>query len=82
MTLRPKKGFVQSSDYADEEESHIYSTSNTGKRPLQRIPLPHNSALVLGPHTNRGWLHAIRPDRRPAALMSPEAAAAGGARAS
>lgn len=84
MTLRPKKGFTRADEGEDmdEDESSSPPVSRKGKRPLQRITLPHNSALVLGAHTNRGCLHAIRPDRRPPALLPPEAAAAGGARAS
>lgn len=39
-------------------------------KPTQRIPLPHNSTLVLGLATNRAWLHGIRHDRRPVALLS------------
>lgn len=27
--------------------------------------MPHNSVLVLGPQTNKEWLHGIRPDKRP-----------------
>jgi hypothetical protein len=34
-------------------------------RPTQRIPLPHNSMFVLGPETNKKWLHAINHDNRP-----------------
>jgi len=34
-------------------------------RPTQRIPLPHNSMFVLGPETNKKWLHGINHDNRP-----------------
>ena len=34
-------------------------------RPTQRIPLPHNSMFVMGPETNRQWLHGINHDNRP-----------------
>lgn len=52
MTLRLKKDGVRSlSDYE-------------GSRPTQRIPLPHNSMFVMGPETNRKWLHGINQDKR------------------
>ena len=50
MTLRQKK--------AKQSE-------NSATRLSQRIPLPHNSIFVLGPLTNREWLHGVRPDKRP-----------------
>lgn len=52
MTLRRKRDSVDGSK---------------GKpvREMQKIPLPHNSAFVLGLQTNREWLHGIRPDKRP-----------------
>jgi hypothetical protein len=30
-----------------------------------RIALPHGSVFVLGPRTNREWLHALKRDGRP-----------------
>lgn len=53
MTLRVKKS----------KASH--STENPNIRQSQRIKLPHNSVFVLGPQSNREWLHGIRADKRP-----------------
>ncbi|MCJ1282750.1 hypothetical protein MMC26_002075 [Xylographa opegraphella] len=54
----------------------------SGGRQIQRIPLPHNSIFVLGPRTNRRWLHAIRPDKRDAREKSEEEKASDGERIS
>ena len=43
-----------------------------GRRIAQRVTLPHNSLFVLGPNTNRHWLHAIRADKRPLSQKSAE----------
>ncbi|KAN0071749.1 hypothetical protein V8E54_010345 [Elaphomyces granulatus] len=51
-------------------------------RPTQRVPMPHESLFVLGEHTNRRWLHSIRPDRRPDSAKAPEERAFGGERIS
>ena len=53
MTLRTKK-------FNDTEGSDSPSL-----RQSQRIKLPHNSVFVLGPQTNREWLHGVRADKRP-----------------
>ncbi|OJD29184.1 isochorismatase family protein family [Diplodia corticola] len=37
----------------------------TTVRQTQRVPMPHNSAFVLGPQTNMRWLHGINADKRP-----------------
>jgi glutathione S-transferase len=42
------------------------------RRDMQRIPMPHNSMFVLGPETNKKWLHGIRQDKRSASIKSPE----------
>ena len=69
MTLRTKK----SSDGKLPE--HI-------PRQSQRIPLPHNSVFVLGPETNRQWLHGIRPDKRRNAEKTEQETSYGGERIS
>jgi len=53
MTLRTKKP-RRTHNAADAEDN----------RQTQRIPLPHNSAFVLGPQTNAHWLHGLRADKR------------------
>jgi len=55
MTLRMKKDGAQKLPGAEAAIS----------RPAQRIPLPHNSMFVLGPETNKKWLHGINHDNRP-----------------
>lgn len=55
MTLRMKKDGAQRLPDAESAES----------RPSQRIPLPHNSMFVMGPETNKKWLHGINHDNRP-----------------
>ena len=54
MTLRTKKAKKASGSAKAEEQ-----------RQTQRIPLPHNSAFILGPRTNAEWLHGVRADKRP-----------------
>ena len=54
MTLRTKK-----SQRAKGTESPTVS------RQSQRVIMPHNSVLILGPKTNMQWLHGIRTDKRP-----------------
>ena len=53
MTLRHKKG------------NHSQTAGHLNTRLSQRIKLPHNSIFVLGPRTNREWLHGVRTDKRP-----------------
>ncbi|KAK4665289.1 hypothetical protein QC763_400670 [Podospora pseudopauciseta] len=47
------------------------SPAEKAKRQIQRVPLPHNSLLRMGLSTNKHWLHAIRPDKRPPLSKSP-----------
>ena len=56
--------------------------ADSAGRPTQRVPMPHESLFILGEHTNRRWLHSIRPDRRPDSAKSPEERAFGGERIS
>lgn len=51
-------------------------------RQSQRIKLPHNSVFVLGPQTNREWLHGVRADKRPGNEKSEEEKAFSGERIS
>ena len=69
MTLRTKK----SSDGKLPEHT---------PRQSQRIPMPHNSIFVLGPDTNRQWLHGIRADKRRTAEKTEEELSYGGERIS
>ncbi|KAK7550833.1 hypothetical protein BKA81DRAFT_347999 [Phyllosticta paracitricarpa] len=55
MRLRTKR--------SENTKSDAETTSNS--RETQRIAMPHNSALVIGPATNARWLHGIMPDKRP-----------------
>ena len=66
MTLRTKK-----------------SGTNAGNdRQAQKIVMPYNSIFVLGPNSNRQWLHGIRADKRPKQEKSAEEVAFEGGRIS
>lgn len=71
MTLRTKKARPASG-----------VDSPTASRQTQRIPLPHNSVFVLGPESNRQWLHGVRADKRPTQQKSEGEQAFGGERIS
>ena len=68
MTLRTKKS--------------NHGTDSPSLRQTQRIKMPHNSIFVLGPQTNREWLHGVRADKRPAAEKMNEEKAYEGERIS
>ena len=70
MTLRTKK-----SKYSQGAKS-------PSTRLSQRIKMPHNSIFVLGPRTNREWLHGVRADKRPGHEKTEEEKAFGGERIS
>ena len=70
MILRTKKALTKTPD------------SQSNLRQSQRIPMPHNSAFILGLATNRKWLHGIRPDKRRAVERAEEDKAFGGERIS
>ncbi|CAG7854776.1 SubName: Full=Uncharacterized protein {ECO:0000313/EMBL:CCA66317.1} [Serendipita indica DSM 11827] len=54
----------------------------TPERSAQRFPLPHNSMFVMGPETNKRWLHGIRQDKREEFLKVKEELAFNGERIS
>lgn len=60
MTLRTKK------------ENRSETAERTSIRYTQRVKMPNNSVFVLGPQTNREWLHGVRADKRPAHEKSEE----------
>ncbi|KAI5116524.1 hypothetical protein M0805_000590 [Coniferiporia weirii] len=70
MTLRTKKDTkdTPSSLRTKKDSKHTPSSPRT----KQSIPLPHNSAFIMGLATNAAWLHSIRPDRRPPTFKSAE----------
>ena len=70
MTLRTKRA------------SHSQPADGGTVRQSQRIELPHNSVFVLGPQTNRRWLHGVRADKRPAQEKTEEELSFGGERIS
>lgn len=72
MILRTKKDSLPPND---NPETKV-------ERPAQRIPLPHNSMFVLGPESNKRWLHGIRQDKRAQFLKTPQEMAYGGERIS
>ena len=56
--------------------------SPVAKRQTQRIPMPHNSAFILGPESNAHWLHGVRADKRPIPQKTEEEKSYGGERIS
>ena len=70
MTLRSKRS------------RHSRITDSPSIRQSQRIKLPHNSVFVLGPQSNREWLHGVRADKRPGQEKTEEEKAFGGERIS
>lgn len=68
MTLRTKKS--------------KHGTDSPSMRQTQRINMPHNSIFVLGPQTNKEWLHGVRADKRPAVEKTDEEKAFEGERIS
>ena len=56
--------------------------SPTSIRQTQRIPMPHNSAFILGPKSNAQWLHGVRADKRPLQQKTEEEKSYGGERIS
>lgn len=68
MTLRTKKS--------------KHGTDSPSMRQTQRIKMPHNSIFVLGPQTNKEWLHGVRADKRPAVEKTDEEKAFEGERIS
>ena len=59
-----------------------HGTGSPSMRQTQRIKLPHNSVFVLGPRTNKEWLHGVRADKRPAVEKTNEEKAFEGERIS
>jgi nicotinamidase-related amidase/alkylated DNA repair dioxygenase AlkB len=86
MTLRTKKSALATPASDQQRRASTPASSPRVdadvKRSTQQIPLPHNSLFVLGQHTNRVWLHAIRADKRPAAEKKAEELAFDGERIS
>ncbi|KAI5798544.1 hypothetical protein FPQ18DRAFT_254665, partial [Pyronema domesticum] len=73
MILRQKKDTSPAASVAAEKQE---------TRPMQRIPLPHNSIFCLGLETNQKWMHAIKADKREPKIKAPEELAYGGERIS
>ncbi|KAK0669882.1 hypothetical protein QBC41DRAFT_100902 [Cercophora samala] len=66
----PKHHHLPAAPPDQQEEEQENSPAAKAKRQIQRCPLPHNSLLRMGLSTNKHWLHAIRPDKRPAPSKS------------
>jgi alkylated DNA repair dioxygenase AlkB len=77
MRLRRKRKTAQVADTSDSK-----ADESPGQRETQRIHMPHNSLFVLGPETNRSWLHGIMADKRLPADRSSEELAYNGMRIS
>lgn len=59
-----------------------HGTESPSMRQTQRIKMPHNSVFVLGPQSNKEWLHGVRADKRPASEKTDEEKAFEGERIS
>ncbi|KAL9123666.1 MAG: hypothetical protein Q9217_006924 [Psora testacea] len=70
MTLRTKRSTTAS------------GMDSPNIRIAQRIPMPHDSLFVLGPQSNREWLHGVRADKRPLHEKTEHEKAFGGERIS
>ncbi|KAL9114772.1 MAG: hypothetical protein Q9227_001452 [Pyrenula ochraceoflavens] len=93
MTLRTKKSTkilspiptgpsAGSTVYRQLFPSAIPQPGALNERKTQVVPLPHNSLFILGLQTNKSWMHAIRPDKRPESEKTAEQLAFGGSRIS
>ncbi|EAU83551.1 isochorismatase [Coprinopsis cinerea okayama7 len=86
MTLRLKRDAIatpeSSSSTTTSENTNAPGDSKPPPRPAQRIPLPHNSLFVMGPETNKRFLHGINHDNRPESTKKEEELAYGGERIS
>lgn len=65
-----------------KKSKHSQGTDSPSARQSQRIKMPHNSIFVLGPRTNREWLHGVRADKRPGQEKTDEEKAFDGERIS
>ncbi|KAF9039290.1 hypothetical protein BJ165DRAFT_378721 [Panaeolus papilionaceus] len=76
MTLKLKKEKLKNSDPStpgeDADSTTLASSLPAPPRLSQKIPLPHNSMLVMGLETNAKWLHGINHDNRPFETKSLE----------
>ncbi|KAK7042964.1 hypothetical protein VNI00_008701 [Paramarasmius palmivorus] len=80
MTLREKKEMNIKDNPESQTSGHESTPLNS--RVSQRIPLPHGSMFVMGPETNKTWLHGINHDNRPFKVKSEEEKAEEGERIS
>lgn len=64
MVLRKKKDAFASPAQPADNPFTLGSTTPGPPRPVQRIPLPHNSMLVMSLQTNQHFLHSIKRDMR------------------
>ncbi|CEP01562.1 Fe2OG dioxygenase domain-containing protein [Plasmodiophora brassicae] len=58
------------------------SDQDDRSRPVTNVAMAHNSMFVLGPYTNRVYLHAIKQDKRPVSERLPSELLYDGARIS
>lgn len=84
MTLRLKKDhkLKHSAEGPTSPPNSSPSPQEHTPRTAQKIPLPRNSMFVMGPETNKQWLHGINHDNRPLSLKSAGETYEGGNRIS
>ncbi|KAK6418539.1 hypothetical protein LTR81_008223 [Elasticomyces elasticus] len=76
MRLRTKRGAAAASTATSEKASPPLS------RTTYRVPMPHNSMLIMSLRTNAQYLHGINADKRPAVEFTEAEKAYGGHRIS
>jgi hypothetical protein len=62
-----QKAVVAAPAKDEQKKADSPSAADTAPPPnvIERVILSHNSVLMFGWETNRRWLHAINPDKRP-----------------
>ncbi|KAK5703383.1 hypothetical protein LTR17_022160 [Elasticomyces elasticus] len=76
MRLRTKRGAATASTATSDKASPPLS------RTTYRVPMPHNSMLIMSLRTNAQYLHGINADKRPAVEFTEAEKAYGGHRIS
>ena len=65
MTLSMKKDCAQREGQGDDEDDSIESGGVAGGvRRTQRVPLTHNSLIVMGVATNARWMYSVHTIKR------------------
>ncbi|KAF5376487.1 hypothetical protein D9615_008646 [Tricholomella constricta] len=82
MTLRLKAARKKDEEVPSVTDANSDAPGTPPPRLTQRIPLPNNSMFVMGPETNKYWLHGIKHDNRALSSKSEAELFQGGERIS